>query len=72
MVNASNLLNIHSVSSPQHNADLLPRLPESVPLKIKQGKFVNFDLLFPQSYCSSTNDDYVVQVGGGGDDNSAS
>ena len=53
------------VSAPQHNADMLPPLPESLLLKIKQKKFVNFDLLLPQSLCPSSSDDYVVQVGGG-------
>ena len=68
----SPLLDISIPSGPQHNADMLPPLPESMLLKIKQGKFVNFDLLLPQSYCPSTNDDYVVQVGGGDDASSSS
>ena len=59
-------------SVPQHNADMLPPLLESVLLKIKQGKFINFDLLLPQSYCPSSNDDCVVQVGGGENASSSS
>ena len=62
-----NLLETNTVKPPEHNADMLPPLPKAVLLKIKQGKFVNFNLLLPQSYCPSTNDDYVVQVGGGDD-----
>ena len=66
-----NLLATNPVKPPEHNADMLPPLPEVVLLKIKQGKFVNFDLLLPLLYCPSTSDDYVVQVGSG-DNGSAS
>ena len=55
-----------------HNDNNLQLLSESMLQKIKQGKFINFDLLVPQAYTPSASDDYVVQVSNNEDDLSSS
>ena len=68
--------NWYSADSPNenmvHNDNHLPPLPESTLPKIKQGKFINFDLLLPQAFTPSASDDYVVQLSNNEDDLSSS
>ena len=46
----------------QENSDSLPPLPKKVLAKIRQGKFIDFDMLLTQAFPPSTTDISDVSI----------
>ena len=48
----------------EQDRSCLPAVTEKLLHKIRDGKFVDFDLLFPQAVPPSANDDYTLEISG--------